>query len=38
MAKVFVRVLAKRLRRFAEDRILTEAQGVVGDVRISGWC
>ena len=42
MVKVFVRVLASRLRRFDEDRILTEAQGeglgVVGDVRISGWC
>ena len=27
MVKVFVRVLTRRLGRFAEDRILTEAQG-----------
>ena len=27
MVKVFVRVLARRLGRFAEDRISTEAQG-----------
>ena len=27
MAKVFVRVMARRLGKFAEDRILTEAQG-----------
>ena len=37
----FVRVLARRLEWFAEDMILTEAQGglgVVGDVWIGGWC
>ena len=27
MAKVFIRVMARRLGRFAEDKILTEAQG-----------
>ena len=27
MAKVFMRVMAKRLGRFVEDRILMEAQG-----------
>ena len=27
MVKVFVRVLARRTGRFAEDKILTEAQG-----------
>ena len=27
MVKVFVRLLARRLGRFAEDRILTEAHG-----------
>ena len=27
MVKVFVRVLARRLGRFAEDRIFTEVQG-----------
>ena len=27
VVKVFVRVLARRLGRFTEDRILTEAQG-----------
>ena len=27
MAKVFMRVMARRLGRFAEDRILTETQG-----------
>ena len=35
MVKVFVKVLARRLRRFTVDRILTEAQEgfrVVGDV------
>ncbi len=35
-----MRLQARRLGRFAEDRILTEAQGgfgVIGDVRISGW-
>ena len=39
--KVFVRVLAWRLRRFAEDRILTEAQAGFRSGRrfwISGWC
>ena len=39
VGKVLVRVLERRLERFAEDRILTEAQGgVVGDTWISGWC
>ena len=33
VVKVFVRVLAKKLGRFAENRILTGAQGVFG----SGW-
>ena len=33
MVKVFVRLLARRLGRFAEDRILTEAQGVVRNGR-----
>ena len=27
MVKVFVRVMVRRLGRFAEDRILTESQG-----------
>ena len=27
VAKVFLKVVVRRLRRFAEDRILTEAQG-----------
>ena len=40
MTKVFLRVLVRRLGRFAEDRILTEASregiGAIGDVRISG--
>ena len=39
--KVFLRVLARRLGRFAEDRILTkhlESLGVVGDAQISDWC
>ena len=27
MAKVFMRVLARRMRRFAEDKILMDAQG-----------
>ena len=26
MARIFMRVMARRLRRFAEDRILTEEQ------------
>ena len=40
MAKVFMRVLARRLGRFSEDKILTEARRlrVIGDVWISGWC
>ena len=33
VVKVFVRVLAKKLGRFPENRILTEAQGGFG----SGW-
>ena len=37
MVEVFARVLARRLGKFAEDRVLTEMQGVfrsIGDVWI----
>ena len=33
MVKVFVRVLARRLGRFAKDRILTKVQGGFRSVR-----
>ena len=41
VAKVFMRVMARRLGRFAENKILTEAQGGFRSHRrcvISGWC
>ena len=36
VAKVFMRVMARRLGRFAEDRIMTEAQGGFGSHRMCG--